>query len=167
MTDTELRGIILKWFYEHRRKGIVIPKPDNFNPVIHHDDLYRVCDQLAEHSLLDWTPHFSSRFGSRKTDYGSGKISASGIDVVESEGKSSPLAINFQNISITQSQGVQIGHQNIQSISFTIEQLIFGIDNMTAPEQDKQEAKSRLRAFLEHPLVIAIIGNLAGKLSGL
>jgi hypothetical protein len=167
MTDTELRGIILRWFYEHRREGIAVPKPDYFNPPIIHDDLYRVCDQLAEHRLLDWNPHFSSRSGSRKTDYGSGKISASGIDVVESGGRSSPIAINFQNISITQSQGVQIGNQNIQSISTTIEQLVSGIDSLTAPEQDKKEAKSRLKAFLEHPLVVSIIGNLAGKLSGL
>lgn len=167
MTDNELRGIILKWFYEHRREGMIVPKLENINPPILHDDLYRICDQLFEHNLLDWKPLSSSRSGTVKTIYGAGKISAYGVDVVESDGKSSPIAINFQNIAITQSQGVQIGNQNIQSISFTIEQLILGIDNSTAQEQDKKEAKSRLKSFLEHPLVISILGNLAGKLSGL
>jgi hypothetical protein len=27
MTDNELRGIILAWFYEHRREGSIVPIP--------------------------------------------------------------------------------------------------------------------------------------------
>jgi hypothetical protein len=167
MTDTQLRGIILTWFYEHRREGMIVPKAENFNPPIDHDDLYRICDQLYEHNLLDWKSISGQRSGTVKTIHGAGKISANGVDVVDSEGKSSPIAINFQNIAITQSQGVQIGNQNTQSISFTIDQLILGIDNSKAQKQDKEEAKSRLKSFLEHPLVVSIFGNLAGKVLGL
>lgn len=166
MTDNELRGKILKWFYERRREGIKVPKPDDFNPPIHSDDLYRICDQLAENNLLDWKPVQSSRSGSLNTVYGRGKISANGVDVVE-ETRSSPVAINLQNISINQSQGVQIGNQNIQSITTIIENLIMQIDNSNAKEHDKVEAKSRLKEFLKNPLVTSILGKLGDKLLGL
>lgn len=164
MTDNELRGIILKWFYEHRKEGIIVPESANFNPPIESDDLYRICDQLSEHNLLDWKPISGQLSGTVKTIHGAGKISANGVDAVESDGKSSPIAINFQNISISQSQGVQIGDGNVQSISNIIEQLIWKIDNSNYTEAEKIEAKSRLKSFLEHPLVTSIIGGLAGGL---
>lgn len=164
MTDKELRGIILAWFYEKRREGNIVPKPENFSPPIHPDDLYRICDQLAEHNFLEWTPQTSSRSGTLKTVLGHGRISANGVDIVESGGKSSPIAINFQNISITQSQGVQIGNGNIQSLVYIFENLISQIESLNATEAEKMEVKSRLKSFLEHPLVNTMIGAAAAAL---
>ncbi len=61
----------------------------------------------------------------------------------------------------------QIGNNNIQNIETAITQLIEKIDNADAPKQEKEEAKNKLKAFLEHPLVNTIIGGTCGVLSAL
>ena len=159
MTDNELMGVILTKFYERRREGNIIPKPEDFYPPIPSEDLFRICEQLGHHGLLLWE---SSPTGGNLF-FGSGKISAYGVDVIENNEKP-PIAIMLQNISISQSQGVQIGNGNVQNISNVIEQLIWRIDNSNYTEAEKIEAKSRLKSFLEHPLVTSIIGGLAGGL---
>jgi len=79
--------------------------------------------------------------------------------VVENNGEISPIKINFQqNISIANSQGVQIGDGNVQSINDGIEQLISKIEYSNKTEAEKQEAKSRLKSLLETPLITSIIG---------
>jgi hypothetical protein len=151
MKDNELRGVILEKFYEVRRERVFDPKPDNFNPPVPPEDLYRICDQLSEHGLIHWDPYktFGNYLG------GIGKISAYGVDIVENEGRNSPI-----NIIMT---------TNIfnQSFVFDIEQILLKINEMEASTEDKNEAKSRLKAFIEHPLVGSIIGGILGNLAGL
>jgi len=52
----------------------------------------------------------------------------------------------------------QIGHNNVQNIESLIGELVKEIDNANATDEDKQEAKSLLKAFLAHPLTSAAIG---------
>lgn len=160
MTDNELRGIIIKLFYDKRReRDPFTPQPEDFDPPIPEVDLFRICAQLRQHGLLEWYP--IDTFDSQS---GWGKISASGVDVVETKGSSSPIGITFthtQHISVSNSQAVQIGNGNIQSISFVIENLINKIEQISASDEDKKEAKYRLKAFLEHPLVTTILGGLS------
>jgi len=163
MTDNELRGVILTKFYERRREGNIIPKPEDFDPSIPPEDLYRICEQLGENNLLLWR----SSPTSGQPFFGSGKISAYGVNVIENNAKS-PIGITLtQNISISHSQGIQIGNHNIQSFVSSVEQIILKIDKSNSSDKEKEEAKSRLKAFLTHPLVTSIIGGAAGGLMGL
>jgi hypothetical protein len=151
MKDNELRGVILEKFYEMRRKEDFEPKPNDFNPPMPPEDLYRICDQLYEHGLIHWHV-IKSKDGCHGC---SGKITAHGVDIVEKEGKNSPI-----NIVIT---------SNIynQSFIFDIEQLIIKLNNIDASDEEKHEAKSRLRSFIEHPLVTSIVGGILGNLPSL
>jgi hypothetical protein len=71
------------------------------------------------------------------------------------------------NISISNSQGFQVGDHNTQNIIDSFKDMIERIERSSATPEEKKEAKSRLRAFLEHPLTSAIIGGAAGGLTGL
>jgi hypothetical protein len=68
------------------------------------------------------------------------------------------------NINITHSHGFQIGDHNIQSIVNSFKQVLRAIDESDASSESKVEAKSRLKAFLEHPLTAALLGGVAGGL---
>lgn len=70
------------------------------------------------------------------------------------------------NISINNSQGFQVGDHNLQNIAHAFNQVIERIEKANVPEIQKIEAKSRLKAFLEHPLTSAIIGGVAGGIMG-
>jgi hypothetical protein len=71
------------------------------------------------------------------------------------------------NISISHSQGFQVGDHNIQQIVASLHTLISQIDAADAPPEEKREAKNRFRDFLAHPLVSAIVGGASGGLTGL
>jgi hypothetical protein len=159
MTDNELRGIVLQKFYERRREGNIIPKPEDFSPVP-SEDLFRICEHLGHYDLLDWksSPKQSNPY------FGLGKISAYGVNIIENNEKP-PIGIKFvQNISVRNSQAFQIGNGNIQSFSFVIENIINQIEQANTSAEEKREAKSRLKAFLEHPLVTSVLGGLALEL---
>lgn len=61
----------------------------------------------------------------------------------------------------------QVGNSNTQNIHTVFNQLVQQIEASSATDEEKQEAKSRLAKFLEHPLVGSIVGGLAGSLPGL
>ena len=161
MKDTDLRGLILKKYYEKRREGFFqwtsedftdVPETVDFDAV----DLFRICDQLAEHGLIDWKP---LRGGQGQTIGGAGKITAFGVDVIEGDAKP-PISITIdkRNIAITNSSNVQIGNANVQKLS--IEEIIEAINKSKDTESHKSEAKSRLQEFLKHPLVTSIVQGL-------
>lgn len=166
MKDIEARGVVLQFLYERRREGYY-PKRD-VSPLFQEagrDEFYRICEQLIEYRLIEWD---ASKVASVKGGYEwsahSIKITAAGVDAVESEGRSSPLPINFQQIVIQHSTGFQVGDHNSQSIS--INQILRGIEEADAPAEAKEEAKGRLRALLEHPLVNTVLGAAASAILG-
>jgi hypothetical protein len=55
----------------------------------------------------------------------------------------------------------------VQNIHNVFNQLLQKIDESSATEDEKKEAKSRLSKFLEHPLVTTMMGGIAGSLPGL
>jgi hypothetical protein len=71
------------------------------------------------------------------------------------------------NISISNSQGFQVGDHNTQNIVDSFKEMIQRIDNGSGTPEEKKEAKSRLRTFLEHPLTAAVVGAAAGGLLAL
>jgi hypothetical protein len=107
---------------------------------------------LGQHGLLEWTP-IKSDFGLIN---GMGQISASGVDVVEGA-KTPPIAIQFQNITVSGSSNVAIGDSNVQTVNIQIDKIVQAIDNSPGAAVEKEEAKSLLRKFLAHPLVSTIV----------
>jgi hypothetical protein len=168
MKDNELRGLILRKYYEKRREGWFQWKDEDFKDVpetIEFDavDLFRVCDQLAEHGLIEWDgvqDHAGQTIG------GAGKISAFGVDVIEGHSKS-PISVvldQSRRISVRESSHVQIGDSNVQDAAVHFEKLVAAIDNSSASATQKEEAKSLLKKFLEHPLVTSIAGGIASNI---
>ncbi|MGA8572592.1 MAG: hypothetical protein ACLP7A_03835 [Desulfobaccales bacterium] len=150
MKDNELRGVILEKFYEKRRDRFFAPIPKDFDPPIASEDLYRISDQLGQHSLIKFDP-----INGMEGIIAVGRITAYGVDIVEGAGSGSPISIVIT--------------QNIfnQSFMFDIEQIILKINDIDASPEDKIEAKSRLKAFIEHPLVTSIFGGILGNLPSL
>ena len=97
---------------------------------------------------------------------GIGQITAEGVDVVEGNA-TAPISITFDHrstVSVTSSQNVQVGNNNIQSVAGQFQILLDAIDVSSATPAEKQEAKTLVRKVLEHPVVAAIVGGLASAL---
>jgi len=166
MTDNQLRGVVLQKYYNRRREGFFQWKTEDFQDVREEFDavdLFRVCDQLGEHNLIEWK---SAQGPQGETIGGFGRISAFGVDVVEGHAKA-PISITLdqsRHITVHSSSNVQIGNANVQDVSIEIEKVIAAINSSPASDSEKAEAKSLLKKFLEHPLVASIAGGLAGNL---
>ena len=155
MKDSEIRGLILKYYYDRRREGWSLPTPDDLGNEITEKDILHVADQLAEHHLLEWR-----KLGSHGNILtGMGKINAFGIDVVECDTKTE-LKIEFvqnKTINISGSTNIVFGDNNIATQS--VRDLVNAIESSTGTPDQKVEAKNLLRRFLEHPLVAAVAGG--------
>jgi hypothetical protein len=67
-------------------------------------------------------------------------------------------------INISNSHGIQIGDGNVQSIITSFETLAKAINGSNAPEEQKKDVKTKLKAFLSHPLTSSVLGSATGKL---
>lgn len=163
MTDSELRGIVLRRFYDRRHDGFVTLAETDFSGQFSFVELRSICRQLSEKGLIgEWHP---TSTGAGPT-IGIGRITADGIDVIEGT-RSPPISITFDQrstISVSASQNVQIGNQNVQSIAIHLQSLAKAIEHSSATEQEKSEAKSLLNKFLAHPLVSALLGGVISSL---
>src|ERR1700730_582054 len=165
MKDNEIRGIVLQRYYDKRRDGEFQWSNEDVQDLTRtagfdHVDLFRACDQLAEHGLIDWDP---IRHGTQ-TIAGAGKITAFGVDVIEGNTKP-PISITLgHSISIQGSSNVEIGSHNIQDISVEIGKLVSAFDQSNARDEEKEEAKTLLKKFWEHPLVTSVAGGLASTM---
>ncbi len=169
MKDSELRGYILKWYYERRRDGLLQspPTPANLGVEVTKQDILYVCDQLGEHNLLEWK---SIRPQNASIIEGFGRINAFGIDVIE-ENVTPAIKVKFvqhtnnSTVNITGSTNVIAGNSITgDSNTLTLSGLAKAIESAAAPPQAKEEAKTLLKKFLDHPLVSAIAGSAVGLL---
>lgn len=67
-------------------------------------------------------------------------------------------------VNIHNSTGIQVGDHNMMSFQVAVNEMAKKIDASDAPEDQKAEAKSRLQAFLSHPLTVGILGGIAGAI---
>ena len=74
-----------------------------------------------------------------------------------------PMNQNSSQTIIVNGGTVQIGNHNRQEISNHIQTLNSLINDLDAPKEQKEEAKSLLKKFAEHPLVSAIVGGVIGN----
>ncbi len=77
-----------------------------------------------------------------------------------------PVGLKSTTINIHNSTGVQVGDYNTQHIQATFNELIQRIDQSSASDGEKTDAKGRLAAFLEHPLVSSVLGGATGAILG-
>ena len=89
------------------------------------------------------------------------------ISVKHGKDRSYELGASMQISTLNVNAPSQIGNGNTQNINNIFNQLIQDIDNSQASTEEKNEAKTRLAKFLEHPLVNSILGGVAGSLTGL
>ncbi len=164
MKDTELRGIILRCYYEKRREAMFTPKVGDFQVQVALEDICAISGQLGEHGLITWKSIRS--FGG--VSFGLGKITALGIDVVE--GVVVPdIKVEFvqnKSINITGSSNVIVGDHNKQNIANHITEIARAIEASQATPEQKAEAKSLLRTFVEHPLITSVAGGAISLLGG-
>lgn len=77
-----------------------------------------------------------------------------------------PALPKHTTININNSSGIQVGDHNVINIQNALNELVQRIDGSSASQQEKVEAKSKLAAFLAHPLVGSVLGGVAGALVG-
>jgi len=121
MKDGDLRGIVLEKFYEVRNQQpnmvnpLSFPGLNSIEPDQHR--LLNICEQLGDYGLIRW-----KSLGGLTAVGGMGKISASGVDVVEGTARS-PITVTFHDhsVSVSQSSNVQIGDSNTQDVKVRID----------------------------------------------
>lgn len=162
MKDTQLRGILLQIFYERRREQWFLPQVEDVGFSVSEQDILQVCDQLAQHGMLEWKALKSHGI----VNTGLGKINAFGIDVIE-RAATPDIKVEFvqnQTINISGSSNVVVGNNNSQAVTQTVRDLVSIIESSDAPAEQKNEAKGLLRKLLEHPLLAALAGGAIGLL---
>ena len=167
ITDTALRGIILKKYYDKRKEGGFQWKNEDFTDTkeeFDEGDLYRICDQLSDHGLIDWKA-LPGRQG--QTIGGFGKINANGVDVIEGNVEP-PIAIKVDQsntFSVHAPSNFQVGSHNTQlagnniSLDVSLGQIGNSISNSAASPAEKAEAKSVIARAFEHPAVKTVLGT--------
>jgi hypothetical protein len=168
MKDADLRGLVLREFYERRRQNFVHLQISDFGAAHLYEDLQRICRQLHETRMLDtWRP---TSAGEGPT-IGVGRISADGVDVMEGT-KAPPPTISIDQrtidqrttISVASSRNVQIGTGNVQVAIEALQELVVAINNSSFSPREKEEAKGLLKRLLENPVVAAILGAAASSI---
>ena len=160
MKDSELRGHILDYYYKRRRQSWSLPKPEDLGLEVSELDILHVATQLGEQNLLEW-----KKLGTHGNIHaGMGKINAFGIDVVEGN-LQSPVKVEFvqhKTINVSGSTNVVVGDNN--TVNQSVQELLRAIDQTRGTTEQKAEAKTLLKQFLEHPLVSAVAGGAIGLL---
>lgn len=123
--------------------------------------LFKIINICHSRSLVSKRNGFFSRVG--LTEEGQGRA----ISVKHGKNRSYELGAGMQIATLNVHGSAQVGNGNTQNIHNVFNQLLQQIETSSASDEEKQEAKSRLAKFLEHPLVGAIVGGLAGSLLGL
>ena len=78
------------------------------------------------------------------------------------EGRERKKVSSTNNFNFTGPAAVQVGDGDTQNVGDLISQFNERIDNVDASEEDKNEAKSRVRAFFSHPIVAGLISAGTG-----
>ncbi len=159
MKDIEMRGIILKKYYERRREGMIQLEPEDFDKAFTNPEICHISKQLGAHGLVKWKS--VGEIGSGNIG-GFGEITAFGIDIIEKGPEKSPIeiVIDSSQYNISGSSNVQIGTGNIQNAYIDVEKINSAINGSEVSSEEKEKAKSLLQKFLDNPLVKVILGKM-------
>lgn len=158
MKDSEIRYHILKYLYDNRSKGELRIRGTEFGTGIYKDEALRVCGQLADNGLVNWTPRKSPHKIQSTVDLALVTINAFGVDVIEGD-ETPPLKIRFpvnKADSINDSNSNQAEDDIRLNIETGMIKLIEAL-NSSQNETEKAEAKERVRSLLTHPLTASTL----------
>ena len=160
MKDAEVRGLILKQLYGARHASDFMRIPDDLSiSDISPHVLGNVATQLREQGLIDFHEVLGHSYRS-----GSARILSYGVDVVEGN-SAAPISITFDHsVSVHGSTHVQIGQGNVQNVA-GLEQLNIAIEEATATQNEKAEAKSLLKQLSENKLLRGILAAVGIKIN--
>ena len=96
----------------------------------------------------------------------SGRGQGRAISIVNQDGTPMETGRNVSIGSINVNGPTQIGNYNIQDIESFFMNLVEKIEQSSASDQEKEEVKSRLKNFLEHPITNTILGASMGAFLG-
>lgn len=153
MKDTELRGLILRAFYDRRKaQSIESPTTGWIDGKASSDELYRICKQLGDHGLIKWNPFISGG--------GVGTITAYGVDVVEGE-RSPDIAVQLVHYTtnVSNSSNVIVGNNNSQTVVNAFEDISRAIESSSGDAASKAQSKSLLAQLVSSPVIAQIIGQ--------
>lgn len=94
------------------------------------------------------------------------QIPATIIVTVQAGLSHSPSQNHITHHTTVNATNVQMGDNNAQYINNAFQELINNIDNSSTSPAQKAEAKSRLQALVENPVVAAILGGVAQGIAG-
>jgi len=121
---------------------------------IHDNELEEVLNSCINQKYLSYYAATPKHKGLRLTEYGQGRAISAERSITQKD--TSPA--NIQIGTIYNQGPAQIGNHNTQNIEIVLKELIDKINDADVPDEQKREAKSRLKAFLEHPLVGTALG---------
>jgi len=168
-TDAQLKKLILRWFYERRDKGKHTPSPSDFGTEVNESTINRICIQLKRRGLIDGGV-IKTRDNESYGSFQGGYIIEDGVRAIEEgDGLRPGQTAAGPTINIKDSTAIQIGDHNSQEIdadrvAITMEAIAQQIEASDASEAEKEEAKSRFRGFLEHPLVEPLYAEAIDRL---
>ena len=180
MTDAELRFVMLQFLYDSRKKPsslrlrwILPASMEDLPAGMSQGECERICQQLAEHGLINWEGYNFHSHGIR----GNVKINAFGVDVIE--GSKEPLISLVridQSSRIGQSHHISVNSsQRGQTTEYKskqeandhqcFEEIASMIDRSSALQTEKNEAKSLLIKVLGCKAISSALGTRAGHLA--
>lgn len=69
-----------------------------------------------------------------------------------------------QTVNISNSTGIQVGDHNTMALDLHVAQIVEAIERSSSSAEQKAATKSKLKDFLSHPVVVAVIGNVSQTL---
>lgn len=113
-------------------------------------------NRLERYQVLD--SHFNHKHGNTPAHY---RLT------IEKVGLKPQLeAARTTNITINNSQGIQVGDHNMQMLADALNELSRRIDATNAPDHEREDVRTKIMALLKHPLVVNVLGGVAGKIVG-
>lgn len=172
MTHDELKAMVLLGSYlEEKTVGTIHLKPSFPRDIVPKQQLIVAADELTADGLIQPIEGEASGIPESQVWPCSWKITPRGRDILERPGKepSVPLSFGIVDFNIIIATGrssvTQTKNQVATDTKAAFEQhMTQQINQSQVTDQEKQEAKSKLTDFLEHPLLSTVIGAALGSL---
>ncbi len=160
MNTEELKGLVLKKFYDLKESGDWVSAEHVYEVAPDHkQQVLNACGYLAEDGLIAWNPHTSSRTG--LIDFGLGKITSKGIKFINGElHLPASMIVYDHSTHLHNSPGAIVGSGNVQNIN--IGKIVSAIDSSSANENEKKEAKSLLEKVVGNKVLWTILVTFFG-----
>lgn len=138
MKSARARGMVLQFFQSRVGGPLCRPRPDDFDGLLNFEEIFRACESLDEHGLIEWKA--IRRLGG--SSFGCGRITPEGLHVIEGQTRC-PLDIAFPCCPAPAFAGAAADlNHHLRQIRQAIE---------TCDEDSIAETRRQICALLSHP----------------